>query len=297
MIKSKNVFVCIGALHYDYLLKLKKNILNYRTNPISQETKIGGVAYNVAKLLSLYSKVDFYTLKISDQLKKEVNNKNIMIHQLNNKNLERYYVALSNNKNKFILGLANTDVYEKKIDLDIKNKIEKKNIILDLNLSKIFINKIIKKLSQKNKIIICATSVHKVYKIKNIIKKIDLIFLNNAELKKLTNSQNLILGIKKLLKKNKNITVCVTNGKKNVIYANKKIITKIKPPKILIKNENGAGDALAAMMINLISLNYSHVEALKYSVACGSYYASGKNLKNINDFIKIKKLSKKMLIG
>ena len=29
MLKSKNIFVCIGAIHHDYLLNLKKNIINF----------------------------------------------------------------------------------------------------------------------------------------------------------------------------------------------------------------------------------------------------------------------------
>lgn len=49
----------------------------------------------------------------------------------------------------------------------------------------------------------CATSVHKVIKIKRIINKVDFIFLNKAELLKLTNSSNIILGVKKILKQNK----------------------------------------------------------------------------------------------
>ena len=60
--------------------------------------------------------------------------------------------------------------------------------------------KSINKLSKKNKIIVCATSVHKVIKIKRIINKVDFIFLNKAELLKLTNSSNIILGVKKILK-------------------------------------------------------------------------------------------------
>ena len=37
-------------------------------------------------------------------------------------------------------------------------------------------------------------------------------------------------------------------------------------------------------------------DILKTSVACGSYYASGKSLKTKSDFLKIKNLSKKVSI-
>ena len=46
MTKSENIFVCIGAIHNDYLINLKKNIINYRTNPVIHRSSIGGVAYN-----------------------------------------------------------------------------------------------------------------------------------------------------------------------------------------------------------------------------------------------------------
>ena len=78
-----------------------------------------------------------------------------------------------------------------------------------------------------------------------------------AELIKLTNTSDIINGVKKILIVNKNIKIIVTNSKNNVIYANNKKIMKIKPPKIKVKNENGAGDALAGMMLFLLSKGYS----------------------------------------
>ena len=71
---------------------------------------------------------------------------------------------------------------------------------------------------------------------------------------------------------------------------------KIRPPKIKIKNENGAGDALAGMMLYLQSKGHTEKNILKNSVACGSYYASGKKLNIKKDLIKIKNFSKKVII-
>jgi fructose-1-phosphate kinase PfkB-like protein len=158
------------------------------------------------------------------------------------------------------------------------------------------LEKSINKLSKKNKIIVCATSVHKVIKIKRIINKVDFIFLNKAELLKLTNSSNIILGVKKILKQNKKIKIITTNSKNNVIFGSNEFIKKIKPPSIKVVNENGAGDALAAMMLYLFSINEKMNYILKTSVACGSYYASGKSLKTKSDFLKIKNLSKRVIV-
>ena len=294
MSKSENIFVCIGAIHHDYLINLKKNIINYRTNPIIHKSRIGGVAYNVAEIISIFEKIQFYSLSISKELRNQISNK-IIINRINKNESERYYIALSNKKNKFLLGLANTDVYETSKYLKIPN-INNKFIVFVLNFSKNYLERAITKLSNKNKIIICATSVHKINKIKKVLKNIDIIFLNKAELKQLTNSSNIINGVKKIIKINKNIKIIATNSKNNVIYANNKEVKKIKPPNIKVKNENGAGDALAGMMLFLLSKGYSINNILKNSVACGSYYASGKKLKTKKDLIKIKNFSKKVTI-
>jgi len=294
MLKSKTIFVCIGAIHHDYLLNLKKNIINFRSNQIIQKIRIGGVAYNIAELLSNFVDVNFYSLAINEEIRKKISKK-IYVHQVNKDYADRYYLALSDKNNKFLLGLANTDEYENNKSLKIPN-IKNKNIIFDLNFSKTYLEKSINKLSKKNKIIVCATSVHKVIKIKRIINKIDFIFLNKAELLKLTNSSNIILGVKKILKQNKKIKIITTNSKNNVIFGSNEFIKKIKPPSIKVVNENGAGDALAAMMLYLFSINEKMNYILKTSVACGSYYASGKSLKTKSDFLKIKNLSKRVIV-
>ena len=294
MAKSKNIFVCIGAIHQDYLINLKKNIINKRTNPIIHNSRIGGVAYNVAELISIFDKIQFYSLKITRELQNKIS-KNISIKKINNNKSDRYYLAISDKNNKFLLGLANTEIYESTKFNKIPN-IVNKFIIFDLNFSKVFIENAIRKLSQKNKIIVCATSVHKIIKIKKIINKIDIVFLNKAELIRLTNIASIENGVKKILKINNKIKVIATNSKNNVIYGDNKSIMKIKPPKIKVKNENGAGDALAGMMLYLLSKGYNKEQILKYSVACGSYYASGKRLNSKKDLLKIKNISSQVKI-
>ena len=292
MTKSKNLFVCIGAIHHDYLLNLKNSIINNRTNPITHNYRIGGVAYNVAELISIFDNIQFYSLSINKELKNKIS-KNISVKKINNENSERYYVALSDKNNKFILGLANTDVYENTKFYKIPN-IVNKYIVFDLNFSKDFIENAINKLSNRNKIIVCATSVHKIIKIKKIISRIDIIFLNKAELIKLTNINSIEQGVKKILKINNKIKIVATNSKNNVIYGDNKSIIKLKPPKIKVKNENGAGDALAGMMLYLLVKGYNKEKILKYSVACGSYYANGNKLTSKKDLLKIKNISRRV---
>ena len=124
-------------------------------------------------------------------------------------------------------------------------------------------------------------------------KNYEIIIVNDGSK---DNTSNIINGVKKIMNINKNIKIITTNSKNNVIYAYNKKIKKIKPPKIKVKNENGAGDALAGMMLYLLSKGYSEDEILKYSVACGSYYASGKKLNSKKDLVKIKNISRKIII-
>ena len=292
MAKSKNIFICIGAIHHDYLLNLKNSIINKRTNPITHNYRIGGVAYNVAELISFFEKIQLYSLSINKELKNKIS-KNISVKKINNEKSERYYVAISDKKNKFMLGLANTDVYENTKFYKIPH-IVNKYIVFDLNFSKDFIENAINKLSNKNRIVVCATSVHKIIKIKKIISKIDIIFLNKAELIKFTNIDNIEQGVKKILKINNKIKIVATNSKNNVIYGDNNSIIKLKPPKIKVKNENGAGDALAGMMLYLLSKGYNKEQILKYSVACGSYYANGNRLSSKKDLLKIKHISRRV---
>ena len=81
-------------------------------------------------------KFNFIVFQLIKNYKSKIS-KNISIKKINNKKSERYYVALSDKNNKFILGLANTDVYENTKFYKIPN-IVNKYIIFDLNFSKGF---------------------------------------------------------------------------------------------------------------------------------------------------------------
>ena len=48
------------------------------------------------------------------------------------------------------------------------------------------------------------------------------------------------------------------------------------------------------MMLYLLSKGYNKEEILKYSVACGSYYANGNRLSSKKDLLKIKNISRRV---
>ena len=70
---NKNSFVCIGAVHNDYILQLKSKHYKNRTNPINQQKNLGGVAYNIAKILSfLNQNTKLYSLNCNILQKQEI---------------------------------------------------------------------------------------------------------------------------------------------------------------------------------------------------------------------------------
>ena len=73
--------------------------------------------------------------------------------------------------------------------------------------------------------------------------------LNKEELFTLTNIRNINKSIKFIISINPNINLIVSNGgNKTYAYEYSKLIS-IKPPKVKIINENGAGDVMAGNYI------------------------------------------------
>ena len=115
---KRNDFICIGAVHFDYILKLKQNYFKNRTNPINEQGNLGGVAYNIAKKLSfLNQNTKLYSLNCNKFQKNEIRKQGIKFRSLNEKIIERYYASILDKNGKMILGLANMDCYEKLNDI------------------------------------------------------------------------------------------------------------------------------------------------------------------------------------
>ena len=107
---KRNYFICIGAVHSDYVLKLKQDYYKNRTNPINQQKNLGGVAYNIAKILSfLNQNTKLYSFNCNISLKREIRQQGIKFKSLNKEVSERYYTSILDKNGKMILGLANMD--------------------------------------------------------------------------------------------------------------------------------------------------------------------------------------------
>ena len=273
---KRNDFLCIGAVHSDYILRLKQDYFKNRTNPINQQENLGGVAYNIAKKLSfLNENTKLYSLNCNKVQKKIIRLQGIKFKSLNKKFNHRYYTSVLNKNGKMILGLANMDDYEKFTDYSNFQKYVNKKIILDLNLSSILNKKIINKNSKKNYICVCGTSAHKVHKIKNLLTKIDTIILNKQESFSLTNKKTIKNSINYLIKQKKKLNIIITNGKNAVNAYLNGTNYLVYPPITIINNENGAGDALSAIFNYFLCNSYGQLDSLNRSICGGSLQASG----------------------
>ena len=293
MKQIKNNFIFFGAVHQDFVFELKNDLIKYRTNPIKHSENYGGVAHNVAKVIAKYEKVSFFSLQTDKKTIQYLKDQKINFIGLNKIIQKRFYAILVNKFKKFQLGIAYTDAYENFNKKKFNFEFSKKQIILDLNFSETFIKDIINKYYKKNNIIICGTSPFKIYKVKNILKKINCLILNKDELYALTKLRNINKSINYITSINPYINLIVSNADKKTYGYELARLISCNPPRIKVVNENGAGDVMAGIYLYYRSKNNTLEKALSLGVAAGSLHAKN-NKKLIFDYISIKKISNKI---
>ncbi len=115
MIHKRKKFVCIGAVHTDYILQFKTKHFNNRTNPVKKTQYMGGVAYNIAEKLSFLDlKTKLISLNLQQTNIDKISKNKITFKALNKEVYDRSYTSVLNTKGEMILGLANMDNYERK---------------------------------------------------------------------------------------------------------------------------------------------------------------------------------------
>ncbi len=295
MKQIKNNFIFFGAVHQDFVFELKNELIKYRTNPVNHYESYGGVAHNVAKVIAAREKVTLASINSDNETINYLEKNKIEFFNLNKKIQKRYYAVLLNKFKELQLGIANTDAYEQCAVKSINFRLKEKHVIIDLNFSEILTKKIIEKYYKNNRIIICGTSPFKINKIKSYLKKIDCLILNKEELFKLTNIRDINKSIKYIIKKNPIINLVVSDGaNKTYGYELSKFIS-VKPPKIKVLNENGAGDAMAGSYIYYRYKNFSLEKSLSLGVATGTVHAKSKKNTKLKE-VDIKKIINKTKI-
>ena len=292
MKQIKNNFIFFGAVHQDFVFELKNELIKYRTNPVNHYESYGGVAHNVAKVIAAREKVSLASINSDNETINYLKKNKIEFFNLNKKIQKRYYAVLLNKSKKLQLGIANTDAYEQCEIKSLNFRLNNKHIIIDLNFSEKIIKNIIDKYFKNNKIIICGTSLFKIYKIKSHLNKIDCLILNKEELFNLTNIRSIPESIKYVAKKNPNINLIVSNGANKTYGYELSNVVSVKPPKIKVLNENGAGDSMAGNYIYYRYKNFSLEKSLSLGVATGTLHAKIKKKIKFKE-VDIKKNSKK----
>ena len=294
MKKIKNNFIFFGAVHQDYVFELKNDLIKYRTNPVKHKERYGGVAHNVAKTISNHENVSFFSLMTDKETINYLKKCKIDFLPLNKKIEKRYYGVLINKYKKLELGIANTDAYEKYSKIT-NLKFLNKYIVLDLNFSEKFIQSVVNQNFKKNHITICGTSLFKIHKVKNIIKKINCLILNKEELYSLSKIRNIKKSIMKIINLNPYINIIVSNADKKTYGYEATNFISCKPPKIKAVNENGAGDVMTGTYIYYKSKEHKMNSALSLAVAAGTLYAKSKNRKINLNLKSIKKINNNII--
>jgi len=294
MKKIKNNFIFFGAVHQDYVFELKNNLIKYRTNPVKHKESYGGVAHNVARMISNHENVSFFSLMTDKETINYLKKNKIDFIPLNKKIEKRYYGVLINKYKKFELGIANTDAYEKFTKIT-NLKFLNKFIVLDLNFSEKFIQSVVNQNFKKNHITICGTSIFKINKVKKIIKKINCLILNKEELYALSKIRNIKKSIMKIINLNPYINIIVSNADKKTYGYELSNFISCKPPKIEPVNENGAGDVMTGTYIYYKSKDHKMNSALSLAVAAGTLYAKSKKRKINLNYKSIKKINNNII--
>ena len=297
MINKRKKFVCIGAVHTDYILQFKTKHFNNRTNPVKKTQYLGGVAYNIAEKLSFLNlKTKLISLNWQKTNIEKILKNKITFKALNREIYDRSYTSVLNKKGEMILGLADMDNYERPLTIKNMVNIKNNNIIFDLNLSLKTIELLISKYSLLNTISVCGTSAYKVHKIKRLLPKINILILNKQESLNLSNKKKINDALKFIITKNKNLTTVITNGKNSVKAYHDKNTYICKPPKTTIKNENKAGDIMSAFFYYYFSQKLNFATVLSKSIAAGTLHVSGFISTKTNYLKKIDKLSEKIKV-
>jgi sugar/nucleoside kinase (ribokinase family) len=294
MKKIKNNFIFFGAVHQDYVFKLKNDLIKYRTNPVKHEESYGGVAHNVARMICNHENVSFFSLMTDKETINYLKKNKIDFIPLNKKIEKRYYGVLINKYKKFELGIANTDAYEKFTKIT-NLKFLNKFIVLDLNFSEKLIQSVVNQNFKKNHITICGTSIFKINKVKKIIKKINCLILNKEELYALSKIRNIKKSIMKIINLNPYINIIVSNADKKTYGYELSNFISCKPPKIEPVNENGAGDVMTGTYIYYKSKDHKMNSALSLAVAAGTLYAKSKKRKINLNYKSIKKINNNII--
>ena len=267
--------IIIGAQNIDIYATTNREYTLHDSNISNIHIAFGGVGRNIAENIKrMGDNVSFLTVFGDDYFatiaKKNLEDLGIDIGQslniLNKSN--SVYLGVMDKHNDLFLGLNDMDIIKELTKEYLSTKFDYINsfdiLIIDNNLTKTAIEYLLT--TYQHKIIVMdAVSTKKVIKISNLLNYIDILKVNQLELDKLSNEQELTLQIEDVLQKGVS-NLLITNQDSDILLATKQDIIISKPIKIdKITNTSGAGDAFLSGFVYGMIHQLSNQEKLLYA--------------------------------
>jgi len=289
----------IGACNIDIVGSANTEMLLHESNIGSVNIALGGVAKNIAtNLLNLGTDIAFITLigddYFSDLQLEELKSMGIDFNKsFFKKDKSSVYLAIHENNGDLRLAVNDMKPFEALSVNEFKPLEEYINsfdvIIFDTNLNQEVLEYLITKYKEKQ-IFVDGVSQTKVSRIRNVLKYIDLLKINQYELNSLLNKDNydIILGVKELIKFG--LKTCLISSANEPITYNigdniyQSVTQKIKD----IKSSSGAGDALFSGTVYYLLNGKTMHEAVNFGKIIASktlevYESCNKNIKELID--------------
>ncbi len=260
------VVLIAGALVVDDIAIPEENLVIGASNPVRWESRTGGVAANVARVVAQQHSVSLIAAigedVIGRQLCHALQNAGVSIDPVAfSQQATGRYSAILDKSSELFIGLAQTQINEHLSWLDIKARFPQtgiKAIVVDANLNEQCINETLQGVSEMDisaipTKIALAVSPAKASRLKTAASTIDILFCNRAEAAALTNlnQQSTLntfaqalqtLGFKRFI---------ITDGAHPMLVQDINSAEMINAPSVQhIHTVNGAGDAFAGGTIN-----------------------------------------------
>ena len=291
----------IGGANIDLFAKSDNPLIMHDSNPAKLNMGIGGVGRNIAEnLVNIGEDVEFVTIfaddYFGDVLYKDCQNKGMKLNYAMRKDDQKtsMYLAILDHENDMHLAFSDMRIIESlnSDDLKLLKSVIKEDdyLIVDANLcldTYTYIMHNFKGIKVSD-----AISVNKVYKLKDLVDKIDVIKVNLVEAEALIGTDlkqhsDIVEGLKTLSKR----------GAKEVLITTKLGVYLLKDTKIYYYvhnnysesvNTTGAGDSMLAAYVYASNHNYDVAETLAIALSTAILTIGDSNAVAKLDIDKIK---------
>ena len=270
----------IGGANIDLFAKSDNPLIMHDSNPAKLNMGIGGVGRNIAEnLVNIGEDVEFVTIfaddYFGDVLYRDCENKGFKLNYSMRKTDQKtsMYLAILDHENDMHLAFSDMRIIE---SLNVDDLKELKSVIkdddylvVDANLSLETYTYIMQDF--KGIKVSDAISVNKVYKLKDLVDKIDIIKVNLVEAealigKTLSNEEDIVNGLKELFKRSAK-EVLITTKLGVYLLKDEKIYYYVHNSYSASVNTTGAGDSMLAAYVYASNHNYDVAESLAIALS------------------------------